>query len=359
MKTQSDRRQKPARWVGFGALLALIVLLPVAAPAAAAAAETPLVNEEQEPETATDADEGQQDAGSKLDRHKRFMDTQVQRASRWIDGFFVDSNYRAETSHNQIRVRPELYYRDEQGAEAKTKLQARIQLPNLGHRISLLAGADEDDLRSGEFANDENRNRMAGLQFLLSDSEKWHTSIVAGVKFGGFAFFSGPRLRYQTAINDRALIRLTETVRWQTNNYWDIGSRGDLFYVLNEWLYFRQTLHVRWRGENDDEEGVLTELSSVLSQRLSPTAGLQYDFSTVFHTQPDTHVDKYTLSLRYRKQTRRQWLYYEIAPQVSFEDEFGFKANPGIRLRVEFFYGGDSPDRFGQDEAEDSEEFRW
>lgn len=359
MKTQSDRRQKPARWVCFGSLLALILLLPVPAPAAAATAETPQVNEEQDPETAADADAGQQDADSKLDRHKRFMDTQVQRASRWIDGFFVDSNYRAETSHNQLRVRPELYYRDEQGAEVKTKLQARIQLPNLGHRISLLAGADEDDVRSGEFANDENQNRMAGLQFLLSDSEKWHTSIVAGVKFGGFAFFFGPRLRYQTAINDRALIRLTETVRWQTNNYWDIGSRGDLFYVLDERLYFRQTLHVRWRGENDDEEGVLTELSSVLSQRLSPTAGLQYDFSTVFHTQPDTHVDKYTLSLRYRKQTQREWLYYEIAPQVSFEDEFGFEANPGIRLRVEFFYGGDSPGRFGQDESEDAEEFRW
>lgn len=354
MKTQSDRRQKPARWVCFGSLLALILLLPVPAPAA----ETPQVNEEQDPETAADADAGQQD-DSKLDSHKRFMDTQVQRASRWIDGFFVDSNYRAETSHNQLRVRPELYYRDEQGTEVKTKLQARIQLPNLGHRISLLAGADEDDVRSGEFANEENQNRMAGLQFLLSDSEKWHTSIVAGFKFGGFAFFFGPRLRYQTAINDRALIRLTETVRWQTNNYWDIGSRGDLFYVLDERLYFRQTVHVRWRGENDDEEGVLTELSSVLSQRLSPTAGLQYDFSTVFHTQPDTHVDKYTLSLRYRKQTHREWLYYEIAPQVSFEDEFGFKANPGIRLRVEFFYGGGSSGRFGQDESEDAEEFEW
>jgi hypothetical protein len=343
----------------FGALLWLLLLLPAPVPAAQTAAETPKVNEEPEAETAADADDAEQDAGSKLDRHKRFMDTQVQSASRWIDGFFVDSIYREETSNNQLRVRPELYYRNEQGAEVKTKLQARIQLPNLGHRISLLAGAAEDDVRSDEFANADNQNKMAGLQFLLSESDKWHTSIVAGFRFGGFAFFSGPRLRYQTTINDRALLRLTETIRWQTNNYWDIGSRGDWYYVLNERLYFRQTLHVRWRGENDHEEGVVTELSSVLSQRLSATAGLQYDFSTVFHTQPDTHVNKYTLSLRYRKQTRRQWLYYEIAPQVSFEDEFGFKVNPGIRLRVEFFYGGDSPDRFGQDESEDAEEFRW
>jgi len=45
----------------------------------------------------------------------------------------------------------------------------------------------------------------------------------------------------------------------------------------------------------------------------------------------------YTLSLRYRKRAWREWFYYEIAPGISFEDEFDYKANPGIRLRVEIF----------------------
>jgi hypothetical protein len=39
-------------------------------------------------------------------------------------------------------------------------------------------------------------------------------------------------------------------------------------------------------------------------------------FSTIFHTRPDTHVDRYVVALRYRKRTSRDWLYYEIAPQV-------------------------------------------
>jgi hypothetical protein len=209
----------------------------------------------------------------------------------------------------------------------------------LGRRISLVAGTIEDADPAGQFNDDSSQNSVAGLQFMLSDSENWHTSIVAGAKFGDFAFFMGPRFRYQIPLNEKTLARFTQTFRWQTNNQWDIGSRGDLYYVLNERLYFRQTLYGRWREEKSDEEGLKTQVSSVLSQRLSATAGMQYDFTTIVHTEPDTHIDKYTLAVRFRKQTPKEWLYYEIAPQVSFEDKYNFKANPGIRLRLELYYG--------------------
>jgi hypothetical protein len=62
--------------------------------------------------------------------------------------------------------------------------------------------------------------------------------------------------------------------------------------------------------------------------------------------------------LRFRKRARREWLYYEIVPQVSFDHEFDYKFNPGIRLRVEFFYGADSSAKFWKREHEDEEDFR-
>jgi hypothetical protein len=85
----------------------------------------------------------------------------------------------------------------------------------------------------------------------------------------------------------------------------------------------------------------------------------QPDFTTLFHTRPETHVDSYTLALRYRKRTRREWLYYEIIPQVSFDHEFDYAFNPGIRLRVEFFFGADTSADFRRREHEDTEDFRW
>jgi len=331
---------------------------PAFASDAEAPETTPKVSETKETETAaaTSPDAKNQEPGTALDRHKQFMDTQVHRASQWVDGFFANSNYDAETDESQIRLRPEFYYRDEQGSKLKLKVRARLELPHLSRKISLIAGSDDETDPSGEFVDDSNQHAIAGLQFLVSESEDWHTSIVAGAKFGDFAFFVGPRFRYQTALSDKTLARFTQTFRWQTNNHWDIGSRGDLYYVLNERLYFRQTIHGRWRGEKSHKEGLQTRVSSVLSQRLSSTAGMQYDFTTIVHTEPDTHVDKYTLSVRYRKQTPKKWLYYEIAPQVSFEDKYNHKFNPGIRLRLELFYGKSGSSHFWGHEAEYSDE---
>ena len=48
-----------------------------------------------------------------LDRHKDAVDTQISRASGWVDSFFGDRNYLAETATTMIRIRPELYYRND------------------------------------------------------------------------------------------------------------------------------------------------------------------------------------------------------------------------------------------------------
>ena len=294
-----------------------------------------------------------------LDKHKNYVDSQVLRAGQWVDGFFDDPNSVAESTSTQFRLRPELYYRKEQGAKFKFKASVKIRIPGLGNKVSFIAGSDDSGDGSGGAEDDGEDDSIVGLQFFLSDSVKWNTSITAGVKFNEFAGLVGPRFRYRTAMSEKSSLRFTQTFRWQTNNYWDIGTRVDLNFVLNQSFFFRQTVYGRWRGEESDEKGYRTRVSSILSQKLNYTTGLQYDFSTIFHTKPDNHVDKYTLALRFRQRTKREWLYYEIVPQISFEDQFDYKANPGIRLRLEVFYGGTKTSQFWKRTAEDDDDFRW
>ena len=293
-----------------------------------------------------------------LDRHKVFVDTQVQRASQWADSFFVDSNYEAEQANSQIRIRPELYYSKEDDFNFRLRVRARLNLPNMGRRVSLVVGADDEDV-FGDSVDDPTDDGVIGLQFFMRESSRWNTSLSLGVKFNDFAGFIGPRARYTGVLGQKGSYRFTQTLRWQTNNYWQINTRLDLNRVINDKLFFRQTFDGRWRGERSDEEGYRTKISSFFTQRVSVYSGLQYEFSTVFHTEPDTHVDEYVLAVRYRKRTKRDWLYYEIIPQVSFEDEFSYRFNPGIRLRVEFFFGGNTTEEFWKRELEDSEDFRW
>jgi hypothetical protein len=294
-----------------------------------------------------------------LDRHKESVDTQIQRASGWVDKFFADPNYEAETATSLIRIRPEFYYRKEQGAKGRLKVGLKFSLPNLGRKTSLVIGSDDTIDSWGDNSDDSEGEPIIGLQFFGKSTRRWNTSLSAGVKFNEFAGYIGPRVRYLAPWGKSKSIRFTQAVRYQTNGYWNTISRLDLNFILGDRYYFRQTFDGRWRGERSDDEGFRTRVSSILTQRLQPTAGLQYDFSTIFHTRPDTHVDRYVLSVRYRKRTSRDWLYYEIVPLVSFDHEYDYKFNPGIRLRVEVFYGSKTSVSFSKRQAEDTEDFRW
>lgn len=296
---------------------------------------------------------------SRIDRSKRKIDSQVQRAAQWADGFFQDANYEAEVATTQFRVRPEFYYRDKQGAKFRARASLRVRLPGLGSRVSLIAGSGVDDLDAGGSVDDSDEDAVLGLQFFGKSSRHWHTSMSIGMKFSEFAFFAGPRARYFKRINDKSSFSFTQSVRYQTNNYWQINSRIDLNHVFSDRYFFRQTFDGRWRGEDSDEEGYRTRVSSFLTQRLENAAGLQYEFSTIFHTRPDNHVDRYTVAVRYRKQTWRSWFYYEIAPQISFEDKYDYAFNPGIRLRIELFFGATDDQTYWRKYYEDTEDFRW
>ena len=340
---------------GFLLLVSLVSFSVFAAEPTENQPETPVSEEVESEQEGVEATE----KTSRLDAHKKRVDTGVQRASQWVDQFFNDPAYEAEAANSQIRIRPEFYYRDEQGAKAKLRVRARFNLPNLGRRVSLVAGVDDESGGFDDSVDDASDDGIIGLQFFTKESSRWNTSITVGVKFNEFAFFAGPRVRYQDALGEKGSYRFTQTVRWQTNNAWQINTRLDLNRIITDRFFFRQTFDGRWRGEKAEEEGYRTRVSSFLTQRLGRQSGLQYEFSTIFHTRPDTHVDKYTVALRFRKRTKHEWLYYEIVPQLSFENEFDYRVNPGIRLRLEFFFGADTVDQFWRRESEDSEDFRW
>ena len=330
-------------------LLLLVLLSPAIVPAQENSDEPVTV----EPKEQTEPKE------KALDRHKEAVDTQIRRASGWVDKFFGDRNYFAETATTMIRIRPEIYYRKEQGAKPRGKVGLKFSLPNLGRKTSLVIGSDDSIDNFGDNVEDDDREAVIGLQFFGRSTRRWNSSLSVGVKFNEFAGYIGPRVRYMTPWGKSKSIRLTQSVRYQTNDYWNTISRVDFNFILGGRFFFRQTFDGRWRGDRSNEEGFHTRVSSILTQRLQSTAGLQYDFTTIFHTRPETHVDRYTLAVRFRKGTSRDWLYYEIAPQVSFEDEYDYSFNPGIRLRVEIFYGAQSTTNFSKRELEDTEEFRW
>ncbi len=348
--------------------IVLVTMVLLFSAASACALEQEITEDKTEQSRTTGDESGEQPADAEtkqsrildfIEKEKEKVENQSTRLVQWTDSFFTDQEYQSEVATTQFRLRPELYYRSEQGLKVKFKGSFRLRLPNLGRRVSLVGGSSDMDDSFDESVDDDINEPSIGLRFLGRDKGKWNFSASVGIKGNEFAGFVGPRLRYRTELTPRTSFRFVQKVLWQTNRTWQIRSRFDYNFALNERVFFRQMVDGRWRGEYSDEEGYRTRISSFLTRHLSNTAGLQGEFSTIFFTKPDTHVDEYVVALRYRKQTWRDWFYYEIVPQVSWENEFDYKTNPGIRLRIEIFFGSDKASEFWQREAEDSDDFRW
>lgn len=333
----------------------------------------PVAGQESETDTSTESEEADDQSGvtevdpdddqnaflDYLERDKQRVERVSLSAARWIDSFFSDPDYEAEVVSSQFRLRPEVSWRSEQGWDGTLKASFKLKLPNLERKVSLVGGSSDFDEEYDAAVDDDIREPAIGLQFFGKEREKWGTSISVGIKFNDFAGFLGPRFRYMTDLTERTSFRFVQKILWQTNNEWQFRSRFDYNFAVNDRFFFRQMVDARWRGEYSDEEGLRTRVSSFLTRRLRNAAGLQSEATVIFHTEPDTHVDEYLLAFRYRKQIWKEWFYYEIVPQVSWEHEFDYKTNPGIRLRIEVFYGASKGTRYWKKEAEDTDEFRW
>jgi hypothetical protein len=295
----------------------------------------------------------------RIERDKMRLETEGLRAAQWVDSFFSNPNHEAEVVTSQFRLRPEIYYQSEQGLDAKLKASFKYSLPNLERKISLIGASFDSDTRVEDADEDAARESSIGLQFFARERRKWHSSFSVGIKDNDWAVTMGPRFRYRTDWGELASFQFAQKVLWQTNSEWQLKTNLNFDYVLGKKYFFRQAVVAKWRGEYADEEGTRTQVSSVLTRRWKHDAGLQSEATVLFGTVPDTHVIKYLLAFRYRKRAWKEWFYYEIVPQIAWEEKFDYDPNPGIRFRIEVFYGKGATSRYWSRRPEDRDGFHW
>ncbi len=364
----SLRSVKPDRFLANLQKYVLMILIGLLASNDADAMDKTFVHPDENRREATRQPPGEEVGDSKKDpsavmeyirRKKESTETQGDRLVKWVDSFFGDEDYAVNAASSQFRIRPEFYYSRKHGLKPKIRVAFKLRLPNLEQRVSLFGGSSDDNANFDDVVDDDINESVVGIRFFGNKKGKWDSSVSVGLKFKKLAGFIGPRFRYVTDWSSRTSFRYIQKILWQTNQKWQVRSRFDFNFALSDRNFLRQMIDSRWRGEYSDEEGLRTRLSSFITHQLSNTTGLQGEISAILHTQPDTHVDEYVAALRYRKKTRQDWFYYEIVPQLSWEETFSYRTNPGIRLRIEIFFGANEKEKIWQREVEDSNSFRW
>ncbi|MDH5411514.1 MAG: hypothetical protein OEY16_09010, partial [Alphaproteobacteria bacterium] len=106
--------------------------------------------------------------------------------------------------------------------------------------------------------------------------------------------------------------------------------------ILEENMLFRSSLNGTWLQEDPD---YFYNVGLSLFRPLDEKSAVELQLVSDFMTDPH-RLDRITVRIRHRQELWRDWLAFEIAPQVSFPDQRNFEAVPGILFRLEATFGG-------------------
>lgn len=229
----------------------------------------------------------------------------------WFDNFFgSDRVFEEGAAGTYIRWRNEVTIDEEDSASFNTAISASIELPGVQDRLRLTFDSEEDeDIRDIAPGNSNESRSTLGLQLDLKENARSKFSV--SVKFTPKVQF---RYRYTYPVTELITLRLTQELEREKKLH---GARSlfDFEYLLHKQYLFRASTEAKLSEEFD---GVDWLQAFVLYQRVSNKTSLSYESSVNGISEPNTVATNYRVAVRYRKNFHRKWLFYELAPEMTW-----------------------------------------
>lgn len=222
--------------------------------------------------------------------------------------------------------------------------RAKLDLPNTEQKLHLTLESNPDQNVTADQARTQAQPTQrsvvesfaAALRFEQSGNERWHFSTDAGLKFQGAE--TTPFARARGSVGDIFglwHVKVSETVFWFNTIGSGETTRFDLEKLISEPLLFRITSNATWL-HNQQNFDLRQDLS--LFHTWDERSALLYQASALGISKPQTHVTDYVLLVSYRYRLHRDWLFFELDPQLHFPAERQFRTNPALVMRLEMLF---------------------
>ena len=275
-----------------------------------------------------------------LDAMHQSIAESVNDTALWFDEFFfIDEFGENEDATGEARIRLGWEPRSRDLSEFETRLRLRVKLPNLKNRVDLVL-SDYDDEQT-------DNSVIASGKDTFSEQNRFSLALRWKAKpNSGLSHRIGIGRRAQPFIKSRyrSIVELSEKsdLRWETSVYyynrdgWGTDFSALIDFDLSKQSIFRFNNHFYYRDRSNDW---LWRHSWQHLKQISEKTALISGFYIEGLSRPNYHLEEYLVSLRWRKNALREWLFYEIEPFVLWRKEENFSASYGLALRVEGFFG--------------------
>lgn len=258
-----------------------------------------------------------------------------------VDRFFGDERNYQESNKSVFQV--DLTRVIEHGGNPNFVLsgRAKLHLPAAEERLRIVLETNPDKNVTGEPIQGQPvlldkvvapESYAVAARYEKAKESIWHFSTDAGIKIqSGLTPFARMRGSYSVPL-EQWRIKATETVFWFNTIGVGESTQLDLERLLSEPLLFRAGTNASWLREKH-----YFDLRQDLSvyHALSERTALLYQASAMAVTEPQLQATEYVLLLLYRYRLHRDWLFFELSPQLHYPKDKNFQSSPQLNLRLE------------------------
>ncbi|WP_111978258.1 hypothetical protein [Algibacillus agarilyticus] len=257
----------------------------------------------------------------------------------WFDNFFADEHIADLETQASAKIRIGWEPKEHDLAKLKTRVRLRLRLPNFKRKVDLIFDDYEEVKQEGvtEELINESRNKQQSSDFNValrwihkSDKKHYFSTRIGLASHPDIYARALYRYIWQTSKNTN--IVLQPSIYYYADqghaerlsvNFEASTTDTDLFQFNNSWRYIQERDKVDW----SHSVAYLTQLTQT-----------QALISSIFVngiTNNGYHLENKGISIRYRIQSSRTWLFFEVEPFIHWPESEDFEQTAGIALRVE------------------------
>jgi len=287
------------------------------------------------------------DLEEQLDEAHEVWSERVKDLGIRIDRFFGGEEFEPDPS-SYVRIRT-VGLLQESKSRAEVRVRARLALPNTERRFSLILESEDDqrfDRGSGHepsppgllrSSRDDSTSFTAGLRYLrdISDTVNLDTGIGLHLRRGvpdpyvrariGKSFYPGSWE-----------VRPLEEVYWKYHKGQGVRSQLLLQRPLSRLQFFRSVSEIDWVYR---ERRTYAGQDFILTREISSLQAVQAHVGVRGESEP-MRVVNWFVNVGWRRNIYKKWLFLELRPELLFDRDEDFRAEPRLFITLEGFFGG-------------------
>lgn len=272
------------------------------------------------------------------DMHSAISESVIDSA-QWFDNFFaVEDAKEDDKALGEARIRLAWEPRSREVNEFDAKLKVRVKLPNLKNRVDLIL-SDEDDAQDSKVraGRDSDINRQNRFSLALRFKRKPDSGLSHRLGFGRrFQYFAKSRYRNRFDLSDNIELRYDASIYYYNRDKFGADTGLTFDYEHSQQMLFRFNNRFYFRDKTNDW---LWQHSWQGLHQVDDRTALVYGLYTEGLSQPNYRTEEYLVSVKWRKNAVREWLFFDVEPFILWRRDESFSASYGVALRVEGFFG--------------------